>query len=250
MSLYLDCLPSDLLAQLFLYFSRKNLAYLLPNVKNIGKASRILDHKVFAETIWRRDISSLSPLPYFIIPLYQELCIRFDNFTLHSVNIRYLIVYGYDVLLYELLSIHKSNITNDIYNDILGYAAYYNQIAIMNKMIELGADDYMAALIDVASTDNIEALKILISKSNHVDFDALLDMAAYDGKITMVKYLINHGATYYSCAMDNAIFKGRTEVVKIFLEKGINNLETFLETAQSKGYIDIVDLIQEYINNR
>lgn len=252
MALYIDVLPSDLLKPLFLYLSRHDLSLLLPIIKDMGNCSRLLSNKLFWTSVWKRDISSIIIAPNNIETQCQEILNMYKTLTFDQANLDLLTVNGYDILLYDIFSLNmhqNPEILMILRNHVLATATYSNHISIMRKMFEFGADDYTTALVEVSGTNNIDALDVLISKmKGTVDFDALLNVAAADGKLIMSRYLIQLGARLFNWAMYNAAMYGHIEIVELLLEKGATNHEECINIAQSRNRVDIADFIKQYID--
>lgn len=250
MSLYFDGLPSELLSLLFLKFSKNDLFALLSKIKPLNIYCQLLKDKHFWKTVWNRDISSFVQAPVNIQELYLDIINNNKKFEEDELD--YLTSSGYDILLYEQLLSNKDNERfKELCDHVFVTAACSDHKSIVCKMIELGADEFMMALINIASTDNVEMVKFLISKSNRrVDFDALLDMASYCGELNMATYLAENGATDYNWGMHNAVFMNHIDIVKLLLEKGATNHDGCILLADEKKHDCIVELIKRFRDNR
>ena len=60
---YISCLPTELLAPLFLYFTSDELYHVLPQVEQLSEFNRLFTLQVFWKELWKRDVSSVVPVP-------------------------------------------------------------------------------------------------------------------------------------------------------------------------------------------
>lgn len=208
--------------------------------------------------LYRRDISSINPIPpKMYIDIYRHCvfnpCDYFTKLRFFAVQGYDILLYSilpgairiprdtdeefvkhYNTILtfgYILDALAEGGHTSMIdyitkyhlfeirdYNNALNYAAKYGQEAVVEKLLELGANGY----------------------------DSAIHRAAYKGHITIIKRLIRAGAKDYNLVMKKAALNGHMEVVKMMLKLGADDYDGTIVYANEGGHTDIVELIQEY----
>lgn len=120
------------------------------------------------------------------------------------------------------------------------------------------------SLHDLARAGELEAFNGLLTAQNINEKDAKgyspLMLAAYNGHLELVRYLLENGADPNSVdygessILMGVAFKGYTEIIKLLIDYGANlehrnsKQQTALDFAQMFGRTDAVKLIKSYQN--
>ena len=72
-------------------------------------------------------------------------------------------------------------------------------------------------------------------------------MLAVGGHESIVRLMLDQGATNYNEAMNSAAYCGQIHIVRLMLEKGANDFNDVMETAALNGHISIVELMLEKV---
>ena len=82
--------------------------------------------------------------------------------------------------------------------------------------------------------------------TNTISHNYAMKMAAEEGHIEIVKYCIDHGATFYNLAMIAAASANHIEIVKLMIDKGADEFNDAMAFASLfKGSMAIIDLMVE-----
>ena len=144
----------------------------------------------------------------------------------------------------------------------LGTAIKHKHISIAKILIENGALIDRDSIAQVGATGDISLVKLMISKGANIDvsgstsyYPSALCMASREGKLEMVKFLINNGANPNKIhhirhnALKEAVVKSQLDVVRYLLKNKANpNIKLGNETVL---YLAIATYIHEedYDNN-
>lgn len=207
--LYLQVLPMDLLPSLLLNFSSEELLVML-QLRYTRCFDMIFKSQVFWNAVWKRDISTIIDAPvdiYTACMKYQEI----HEFLISdhgSDKIHYLATHGYDVLLCKRL------IDLGSYNWAMMWAASGGQIKIVDKMLELGANNYNDTLSAAISKGHLEIAELMVAlgANNHT---SALASAAYNGHLPIVELMLKLGANNYNDALWHSTLNNHTEISEL-----------------------------------
>lgn len=235
MALYLSRLPTDLFTPLFLNFSSDELLHIIPQLKGIWD----FNSKLFWKTIWRRDISSFTDPPIDSEQTWTNYQVIYNILRSNTdEKIKYLVTNGCDILVYPLMrNIHMKDCCY-----MMRYAAEAGHGTMVNRLIELGANNYNYALLAAVSAGRVNIVKLLISKGA-TNYNQALVSAASTGTIEIVKLMLELGATSYNAAMEYAAAGGQIKVVELMLHLGANNYNEVMCVAACSGNRDIIELM-------
>lgn len=117
----------------------------------------------------------------------------------------------------------------------LGTAIEHNHISVAKILMDNGALIDRYSIAQMGATGDIGLAKLMLKKgadldtSSHVSYyPSALCTASRDGKLEMVKFLIDNGVNPNKIhhnryiALEKAVFQGRVEVVKYLLEHNAN----------------------------
>ena len=124
----------------------------------------------------------------------------------------------------------------------------------LKNLIDLGADVHANndwALKYAAENGRIDVVKLLLEHGADVNARDALKCAAENGRIDVVKLLLEHGANLHAkdeWALKVAIRYYHTEVVKLLLENGadVHKSDFFLLYPSEAGCIDLIKILIEY----
>uniref|UniRef100_A0A0D9VG41 Uncharacterized protein n=1 Tax=Leersia perrieri TaxID=77586 RepID=A0A0D9VG41_9ORYZ len=157
------------------------------------------------------------------------------------------------------------NAVEDRGETALTFAINFGKAEILRYLLDHGADteklnnDGLTVLHFAAGEGKCEMVEILLSKGAYIDSlttgGTALHCAAYNGRDSVVKILLDHHADHKKVAwgaytpLAVAIHSGSTKCVKLLIEAGADvkgiGKETPLLTASSKGLTDIIKLLLE-----
>ena len=81
------------------------------------------------------------------------------------------------------------------------------------------------------------------------DFNQVMEIAAAEGQIKIVKLCKEFGATNFNWAMENAAENGHIEIVKILMTPWTKSkTRDAMARASENGHIEIVKLLKEWRN--
>lgn len=131
------------------------------------------------------------------------------------------------------------------FGDILTNVAMEDDLEWAELCLAHGADpnrnlveDYKSILATIAELSSVQMATLLVANGAKVKGSGALVLAAEEGKLDMVRYLLEQGADvdevgienptderheeYVGSALHRAAFKGHEDVVRVLLEKGAN----------------------------
>lgn len=212
----------------------------------------------FWASLYRRDISSITPIPEkFSCVLYQLIIQSFENNNYFN-TLRNCTTKGYDILLYPLLPTPKKSEEQRAYNNNLTYnylldaAAEGGHVSIIEHLVRMhiyDVEDYNMALNHAARYGHGEAVEKLV-KLGANKYDGALHRAAYKNHINIVQRLIKLGAKDYNKVMRTSALNGRFVLVKMMLELGADDYDLSTQFAREEGHNDIIELIEQYRQKR
>jgi len=245
--LYFSILPQELLQLTMLFFPITKILKILTTLHKIPPFSRLINNKNFWKVLWIRDVSSFIPLSDLYDGSYLDF---FNNLFFKELSkltnidgkIAYLVIRGYDILLYPLLQ------SNQHYNNAMEFATSAGHIKIVQTLLtKYPKTDYNKIMSEAAMSGHIEIVKLMLENGVN-NYNRALTSAAYGGHIEIVKLMLEQGGNKYGKTMELAAIYGHIEIVKLMLEKGAQNYEETLLEAAINDYIEIVKLMLEKIS--
>ncbi|KAG6613986.1 SnRNA-activating protein complex subunit 3 [Phytophthora cinnamomi] len=123
--------------------------------------------------------------------------------------------------------------------------------------VELSSYAFEADLMDiaVAHTKGVEIMQWLLLHHSQMKWKVsawALRVAAYNGELTKLKWLHDHGFRGFSCiTADDAACAGHTKLLRFLLENRVEGCTSrALDQAAAYGHIDVVRYLFEFINDR
>ncbi len=107
----------------------------------------------------------------------------------------------------------------DIYNPLLGHAAYLGGIKRVDSMLAKGADDYNEAMARAAEGGHINIVRLMIEKGAN-DYDEALQEAFIDNHEDIAELMIEKGANY-RVAMSEAIKRRSRRIIDLIFTKKV-----------------------------
>lgn len=136
-----------------------------------------------------------------------------------------------------------------IYNRALAQAAGEGDKNIVNKLLELGANDYNLAL-EWAACKNQDDIVDWMINLGATSYNRALCAAAFYGNLSIIKRMINLGATAYNKAFKRAVAgisfsidNNKCNILEFFLTLPITNYNTILAHEKNNKFADS-DLIK------
>jgi hypothetical protein len=156
---------------------------------------------------------------------------------------------------YNGLKLYSGLRNKDIYNKAVKRAALGGHIAIINLLLDLGADNYNDILDYASQGGHLDIVMMVIKdlyygKLKYVDPDDAIRLAAEGSHINVLDYLINHPAwnpKYFphpsdlaNLGMEGAGFSGDEEVIDYLISKGADHFTDLLSGAVEGNHLDLV----------
>lgn len=129
----------------------------------------------------------------------------------------------------------------------------------MSELFEYAAKgdlDGLRAALDEASSDDLRGLLVVSAERGDPDIVKLLtEYGVFDpwaivsassfGRLSVVRYLFEHGGGDLKAALIGAAAHGKAEIVKFLTEFGAGGMNEALADAALRGYLDIVRHLTE-----
>jgi ankyrin repeat protein len=109
-------------------------------------------------------------------------------------------------------------------NDRFADASKIGDMRIVERLIELGADDYNSAMYSTASEGHKEIVERML-RLGADDYNSAMSSAARGGHIEIVERMLELGADDYNWIMDSAARGGHVEIVERMLQLGADNYD-------------------------
>ena len=94
-----------------------------------------------------------------------------------------------------------------------------------------------------------ESIVRLMLDQGATNYNEAMNSAAYCGHLNIVELMLEEGANDFNEAMAMAAFSGQVHIVRLLLDHGADDFNEAMETAASQGHQNIVELIQERMNS-
>ena len=200
--LYLSVLPIELLSQLFSYFtfSDSSLNYIFDSLKDLYGFQILFDSEQLRRNVWTQKLPPNVKIPEnlssrcYLILLNEQLNIKVAQIKRFAEE-------GQAMKLYPLL-MHKYD-----YNLAMEYAAKGGHWSIIQRMLELGADNINWAMVYAAKKQgNINIIEKLLTLGAN-DYNRTLIWASRSGDIQVVNRMLQLGANNFYDILSNAVFE-------------------------------------------
>ena len=154
---------------------------------------------------------------------------------------------GHIEIVNTLLTFHKGKATN--YDEIMRIAAQYGHTEIVKLMLDLGATDHLNSARLSAANGYKDILNLFLDHVHSDYYWILLDSAASNGHIEIVKLLLNRNAQIGAHTVTNASRNGHKAVVELLLDNRnhLSNQECvdlynwgLLEIIEQKSIIELL----------
>lgn len=260
MSLYLSCLPSDLITPLFLHLSSEELIHTLTELNNTSFSPDKWSKSVW-KIIWKRNISSVIDLPQTPCQKYIDIIKTWSRMQWDYRMIEYSATGGYDILLTPYMNVHY-------FPNVLDYASEKGHRAIIDKVMEkqgqLTNHNVGTIIISAASGGQFDLVKDMLNLCiernycDHYNYNCAMRQAAVNGHIEIVKLFIdtfkNHYTKYewkatYSETLANALVNGHTNIAWLMLNEDVYVDSHILKITVQKCYVDILSRLLNETND-
>jgi ankyrin repeat protein len=115
-------------------------------------------------------------------------------------------------------------------------------VAEANDAIKDGAKGFNLALYYAAKDGRLEVVKILINRGAD-QLSSALEVAALSSHSEIIRFLVEKGAKNKDTALSYSAKLGNLEIVKFLVEKGAKELEEALNHAAQRGHLEIVKFL-------
>lgn len=117
----------------------------------------------------------------------------------------------------------------------------YHQVKMFNE--------YPNEFITIAARNgDLELVEYLV-QAGATNLDDALEDAAESGHPDVVKYLIRAGGQNLDAVLDYAAQEGHLDIVRYAVEAGVTDLEKAFDTAVTNGYPDVVQFLIDHAGN-
>ena len=110
----------------------------------------------------------------------------------------------------------------DLINCSMVNAVKSGCITLIQKMIDLGADDFSGTFLNAAIVGNIDILQMLSKyynkKLNKLDYHKAMKCAAENGHLEVIQLMIDKGVNSYSFSVVAAAARGQLNIIQWFLD--------------------------------
>ena len=143
--------------------------------------------------------------------------------------------------MYNQLKLYPKLRNRDVYNEVLFEAAKGGHRAIIDLLLELGANKY-EILHGAAEGGHLALFKeIAVTYSRGVHITAAAFLAAQNSQMEVLAYIlsINASTAVLDYALRGAGESGNSKVIEYLIAKGADNYKGLVEGAAEKGHLEI-----------
>jgi hypothetical protein len=133
----------------------------------------------------------------------------------------------------------------DEYNYCAWAAARNNHREIIYHMLSLGADNYLDIACGAARGGNLDLLNIFMDFSNIENLNIAMFNAVYGGNLDIVEYLISKGANDFNRGLIASSKIGNLDITNLMLKNNANNYHIAFRVALNYGKLNILKILPE-----